>query len=406
MRKSTWRFTKIACAIGVALVIGVCQLARAGWSVNVGFTTGQGTVTVKVTSASGAISTTNVAFKANPSAAINQKSTFVYDRTNALPAGANLGTYVQVRAGAYGATSIQSTNVAGDLGDSDDLIGLIIPSSACASASVEIQPGVQTTPNSITFQYRAKLSDEGSAVLLEVKDRVTGQTKYVVLLVGPYDNTDPDSCEGTVTVTGNIENLDLVMNGHTSTLPFSIACPSDQVLACGAAPPAIYDPAPVVTSSLPYTLTYDKLPNQLVLGVTNTVTATATDINGCSVSCQFKVYRGAIDFIGFDAPINPDPILGNGTCTSPLRSFRLGNVVPVKFAMLCNGVPIVSGTPPRIKIQNCNGSDPTWGLFEVFNNEWHFNIDSTVIRNPGIYTITAILPDGSEHSVVIQYTRK
>ena len=73
--------------------------------------------------------------------------------------------------------------------------------------------------------------------------------------------------------------------------------------------------------------------------------------------------------------------------------------------MSCNGVPITSGVPPRIKIQNCNGSDPTWGLFEIFNNEWHFNIDSTIIGTAGTYIITAVLPDASEHSVVVKYKR-
>ena len=403
MEKSISRFTKIGCAAVVGMVFSHCQLGRAGWSVNVSATTGQGTVTVKITSATGVTNIVKTPFMTNPSAAINKKTNTTFAAEGLLPAGGNTNTYVQVQAFASFRTSIQATNVAGDIGDSDDLVQFVIPRSACASAAVEIQP-IQTNANSITFQYRAKLSDEGSAVLLSVTNTVTGQQKYVVLLVGPYDNTDTNSCEGTITVTGNLTNLNLVLDGHTSTLPFYVTCPPDDiVLGCGSALPTNYPPA-AVTSSLPYTLTYDPLPNQLVFGVTNIVTVTARDINGCAVNCQFKVYRQAINFDGFDSPISGADASG-GRCDTPLRTFRLGNVVPVKFAMSCNGVPITSGVSPRIKIQNCNGSDPTWGLFEIFNNEWHSNIDSTIIGTAGTYIITAVLPDASEHSVVVKYKR-
>jgi hypothetical protein len=407
MDRSIRKFTGIGCAIVVGLLISHHQLARAGWSVNVGFTTGQGTVTVKITSATGVVSSKTTPFMLNPSAAINQKSNFLFAVTNSLPAGANPGTYVQVRGAAFGKTSIQSTNVAGDIGDSDELLPFIIPTSACASAAVEIET-IKTNANSVTFQYRAKLSDEGSAMLLRVVETNSLQQiqqKYLVLLVGPYDNTDPNSCEGTITVTGNLENMGFLLDGHTSTLPFSIKCPDDMVLGCDAGALTTYAPPAEVTSSLPYTLTYDPPPNMLLFGVTNIVTASATDINGCTVSCQFKVYRQPIDFDGFDSPIGGADATG-GSCASPLRTFRLGNVVPVKFAMSCNGVLITGGVPPTIEIQGCAGnSTPYVGLFEIFNNAWHFNIDSTIIGAPGKYIVTAVLPDGSRHSVVFQYKR-
>jgi len=384
------------------------QLARAGWSVSVGAIDGKGTVTVKVTSHTGPTNKITTPYLANPSAAINQQSNFVFAATGLLPLNADPRTYVQVRASSNYVTSIQSTNFNNDIGDSvtTDLLPYIIPRSACAGSDVEILP-INVGPNSITFQYKAKLSDEGSAVLLRVVDAVTGQQKYVVLLVGPYDNTVPsNNCEGTITVNGNVNQLNMLLDGTTSTLPFSITCPPDDiVLDCGSPLPETYDPPAVATGDTgPYTITYNPLANQLVLGVTNIVTATATDTNGCTVSCQFKVYRQAITFNGFDAPIGGADATG-GSCASPLRTFRLGNVVPVKFAMLCNGVPIVSGTPPRIEIVNCNGSPAFEGLFEVFNSQWHFNIDSTVIGFPGKYIVTAVLPDGSRHSVVLQYKR-
>src|SRR6266496_1730956 len=353
MEKSIGRFTRIAYAVVVGMVISHCQMARAGWTVtNMNWSRGTGTVIVKVTSASGDVTnvTTGPLVILNPSATINKQSNFVFAATGSLPLHADARTYVQVRASANYQTSIQSTNLAGDIGDSDDLVQFVTPSSACAGSNVEIIP-IQTTANSITFQYKAKLSDAGSAVLLRVIDIVTGKQKYMILLVGPYDNTASD-CEGTITVTGDPDNLNMLLDGHTSTLPFNITCPPDMVLGCSA--PSTYDPPAVATGDTgPFTITYDKLPSQLVLGA-NVVTATATDINGCTVSCQFNVFRQSlINFDGFFSPIDGPSTSGDPLpCGTPLRTFKLGNVVPVKFKMTCDGQDVTSGIP-SITIQNC-----------------------------------------------------
>ena len=414
MEKSISRFTRIGCAVVVGLVFSYCQLARGGWSVSVGATSGKGTVTVKVTSrtstSTNVTTVTTPAFTLNPSAAINKQSNFVFTATGLLPLNADPRTYVQVRASSNWVTSIQSTNFSNDIGDSEntDLLQYIIPRSACAGSSVEILP-IQVSANSITFQYKATLSDEGSAVLLRIIDTVTGQQKYVVLLVGPYDNTGPNNCEGTITVNGNLNQLNMLLDGTTSTLPFSITCPGDMVLDCSA---STYDPPAVATGDTgPFTVTYDPPANQLVPGVTTNVTATARDINGCTVSCQFRAYRQPINFDGFFSPIGGADATG-GSCPpgTPLRTFKLGNVVPVKFKMSCNGVPVTSGTP-TITIQNCPGTRAFnyLGPFQLVNDEWHFNIDSTVIGTgapfAGNYTITATLPDGSQHFTVLNFKK-
>ena len=410
MEKSIRRFTRIGCAVVLGMVFCHYQLARAGWSVSVGAIDGKGTVTVKVTSHTGPTNKITTPYLTNPSAAINQQSNnIVFSTTGALPSGADPRTYVQVQAFASFRTSIQSTNFASDIGDSEntDLLQYIIPRSACAGSDVEIVP-INVGPNSITFQYKAKLSDEGSAVLLRVVDTVTGQQKYVVLLVGPYDNTVPsNNCEGTITVNGNVNQLNMLLDGTTSTLPFSITCPGDMVLDCSA---SSYDPPAVATGDTgPFTVTYDPAPNQLVPGVTTTVTATARDTNGCTVSCQFKVYRQPMNFEGFYSPIGGADASG-GTCQVPLRTFKLGNVVPVKFTITCGGLPVTSGVP-IIGITNCPGTRAFGyqGPFQLVNNEWHFNIDSTVIGTganfAGTYTITATLPDGSQHYTVLQYKK-
>ena len=76
--------------------------------------------------------------------------------------------------------------------------------------------------------------------------------------------------------------------------------------------------------------------------------------------------------------------------------------------MSCGGLPVTSGTP-TITIQKCTGGFTFQGPFQFVNNEWHFNIDSTVIGTganfAGNYTITATLPDGTQHTTVIQYKK-
>jgi hypothetical protein len=396
----------IVSALGLLTVLFVhhSQLAQAGWSVNVGLS-GSGTVTVKVSNAYGT-NTARTPFMAFPSAAINKQSNFVFSVTTNLPPNASSQTYVQVRAFNNYGTSIQSKTGPGDTNDSDAVLQFVIPRSACASADVDVVP-LAISSNSITLHYSAKLSDEGSAVLLQVVDATTGQQRYVILATGPSDTTT-NTCEGTFTVVGDPEQLLLLVDGNTSTLPFNIACPSDMVIPCGSATPATYDPAPVVTGDTgPFTLTYDLLPNQLAFGVTNTVTATARDTNGCTVKCQFNVYREALGFDGFFSPVGGADATG-GTCSVPLRTFKLGNVVPVKFKMICNGEAVTTGVP-TITIQRCAGGTVFSGPFQAVNDEWHFNIDSTIIgttgNNAGNYTIIATLPDGSQHTAVIQYKK-
>ena len=400
----------LTAALGLltVLLVHYSQPARAGWTVSVG-KNGIGTVQVKVSNVCGTTVIKTPLNTQNPSATINQQTNIFTFTTNALlPLCARLETYVQVRASSNYVTSIQSNTGPGDTNDSDEVLQFVIPRSACASSDVEVVP-IQILSNSVTFHYSAKLSDEGSAILLRIIDAVTGQQRYVVLLTGPSDNTG-NNCEGTFTVNGDPEKLNLLIDGNTSTLPFSIACPGDMVLGCGAAVPATYNPPAVATGdTAPFTVTYDRLPNQLAFGVTNTVTATARDTNGCTVKCQFKVYVQPINFDGFDSPIAGADATG-GTCAAPLRTFRLGNVVPVKFAMTCGGLPVTSGVP-IIGITNCPSTRAFGyqGPFQLVNDEWHFNIDSTVIGTSGNfagnYTITATLPDDSQHSVVLQFRR-
>ncbi len=401
--KVTSKIIPAAVGLLTILLANYSPSARAGWSVSVGLT-GSGTVKLKVSNACGS-NVLTTPFMLFPSATFNRQSnTFVFSTNAPPPACSTNGTYVQVRAFTNYFTSIQSKTGAGDTNDSDEVLQFVIPRSACASGDVDVVP-IQILSNAVTFHYTAKLSDEGSAVLFRIVDSVTGQNRYVVLVVGPYDNTT-NSCEGTFTVIGDPARLNLLVDGNTSTLPFDIACPGDIVLPCDAPPLTTYEPPAVAHGATgPFTVTYVPPPSQLLFGVTNTVIATARDTNGCTVKCQFNVYRQPISFDGFFSPIGGADAASGGSCDAPLRIFRLGNVVPVKFDMTCNGLPVTSGIP-IISILGCStGSISFEGPFQLVNNEWHFNIDSTIIKTAGKYKIIATLPDGSQHYTVLQFKR-
>jgi hypothetical protein len=386
------------------LLLNYSPSARAGWSVNVGLN-GSGTVQVKVSNACGT-NTIITPYMAFPSAAINQQSNKIHFATNAaLPACASSQTYVQVQATNNYKTTIKSATGPGDTNDNDLVLQFVIPRSACASGDIDVVP-VAVSNNSVTFHYTAKLSDEGTAVLLRIVDAITGQERYVVLVTGPYDNTG-QPCEGTFTVFGDPTQLNLLIDGNTSTLPFNIACPGDMVIPCGTPLPLqAYNPPAVPSGPTgPFTVTYNPTPDQLVLGVTNVVTATATDTNGCNVSCQFNVFVQPITFDGFYPPVGGADATG-GSCQAPITVAKLGSMIPVKFDLGCNGLPLTSGAP-TITIQSCTGNFVYNGPFTLVNTVWHFNIDSTVIGNSpkfaGVYRVTANLPDGSHHSAYIQF---
>jgi hypothetical protein len=392
-------------ALLTILLVNYSPPARAGWSVNVGLN-GSGTVQVKVSNACGT-NTIVTPYMAFPSAAINQQSNKIHFSTNGLlPACASSQTYVQVQATNNYKTTIKSFTGPGDANDNDDLLQFVIPRSACASGDVDVIP-VMVTNNAVTFHYIARLSDEGTAILLRVVDAVTGHERYVVLVTGPYDNTG-QPCEGTFTVFGDPSKLNLLVDGNTSTLPFSIACPGDIIVPCGSAPLTTYNPPAVPSGPTgPFTVTYNPTPDQLVLGVTNVVTATATDTNGCTVSCQFNVFVQPINFNGFYPPVGGADATG-GSCQAPIALAKLGSMIPVKFDLACNGLPLTGGSP-TITIQSCTGNFVYNGPFTLVNTVWHFNIDSSIIGTApsfaGVYKVTANLPDGSHHSAYIQFKK-
>jgi len=149
----------------------------------------------------------------------------------------------------------------------------------------------------------------------------------------------------------------------------------------------------------------------------NTVACTAVDASGNSATCSFTVTRAALGFTGFSPPIGGEVAMGTGgSFSDPLRAFKLGSTIPVKFLAGCGGTPITTGvhTLQATKYSNSVDSDPvidatptdsaTTGsqflLTDAASGEWHFNL-STKSLSVGTWKLTATLSDATIHEVWI-----
>ena len=123
-------------------------------------------------------------------------------------------------------------------------------------------------------------------------------------------------------------------------------------------------------------------------------------------------------FNGFQSPIggsveNAD----GGTYANPVKSFKLGSTIPVKFAAswLNDGAALISGihTLKAIKYSNSTDSDPpidatptdaatTGNQFRLTSTDWHFNLSTKGNGfTAGTWLLSATLVDGSQHTVWI-----
>src|SRR5262249_5544182 len=124
----------------------------------------------------------------------------------------------------------------------------------------------------------------------------------------------------------------------------TIVCPNDISVPCSAERlvPVTFsvsatdtcDPAPVVTTSI-------ASGSGFPAGVT-TVTAMARDFTGGQSTCSFSVTRDPLGFDGFAAPIGGADATGGGF-DAPVRTFKLGSVIPVKFTASCGGSAVTTG---------------------------------------------------------------
>ena len=265
---------------------------------------------------------------------------------------------------------------------------------------------------------------------------VTDTTKPVVTLLGDASMTvechgtftDPgatanDTCAGsrTVTVSGSV-NADSVGD---YTLTYSATDPSSNTGTATRTVHVVDTTKPVISAT--------GTPMNGVLGASPTAeqinaalgTATASDtcqgaltptfttssvsVNGCT-SSQTRTWNvtdaagnaatpvsrtvtwggGPLTLRGFFSPIGTQA----NDCGTTTVTVNKGNVIPIKFDVLCGTSPVTTGILPTVKIQeypDCN----TPGTFvtspAVYQNDWHGNWDTNPTKKNYKYRISVIV---------------
>lgn len=201
------------------------------------------------------------------------------------------------------------------------------------------------------------------------------------------------------------------------TTPPSVLCPSDIVVPCATdllVPVAFVASAVDVCDPEP-TIEYSVQPGAgFPVGVT-TVVCTASDASGNTASCSFQVIRNPLEFSGFSYPIGGSDATG-GCFINPLRAFKAGSTIPIKFTASSGGVPVLNGIH---RLQAIKYSDETTAgepidaspkdgasignQFRFVDGHWQFNLDTKATGlTPGIWQLVATLSDGSKHTAWIQ----
>jgi hypothetical protein len=125
----------------------------------------------------------------------------------------------------------------------------------------------------------------------------------------------------------------------------------------------------------------------------------------------------AFAFNGFYSPIGGSvENYTGGSFADPLRAFKLGSTIPVKFGAtwLNGGAALTTGihTLQAIKYSSATASDPaidatptdaatTGNQFRLTSTDWHFNLSTKSGFSAGTWLLIATLQDGSKHSVWI-----
>jgi len=109
-----------------------------------------------------------------------------------------------------------------------------------------------------------------------------------------------------------------------------------------------------------------------------------------------------------------------GSFADPLRAFKFGSTIPVRFQTGCSDAPVTRGvhTLQASKYSSSVDSDPvidatptdaaTTGnqflLTDAVSGEWHFNLNTKPL-SVGTWKLAATLSDGTIHEVWITIKR-
>lgn len=260
----------------------------------------------------------------------------------------------------------------------------------CSASNVEL--GTPTTSDNVEV---AKVENDAPSVFPKGVTLVTwtatdtsGNTAVAVQTVTVKDGEAPViACPGDLVVSSA---MDLLV-----TVEFSVTA-SDNC-----------DPQPTITYQPPSGSGFP-------VGAT-TVTCTATDEAGNTATCSFTVTRPPLGFAGFLPPLGGADVTG-GSYSAPLRSFKLGSTIPVKFTATCADTPVTTGVH-RLQVVRyvdaTHSEDPidaaTQGAanngnqFRFVDGEWHLNLSTkSTGMTRGIWKLIATLSDGSRHQAWIE----
>ncbi len=318
----------------------------------------------------------------------------------------------QPRGMAFGSLGASTANVAPTITCPDSETLTCAPAGGFAvtvSANVTDPDSAQTL--TVTLKEGTSLLDTQTgttpaANALVTFSAVTLSPGAHTLTIEVSDGTASASCTTTVTV-------------EEDTTKPTITCPANLSAGCSLDRLATVSyPAPTVSDNCDANPTVSCTPASgsanFPVGVT-TVVCTARDAAGNTSTCSFTVTRAALGFTGFLPPIGGEVATGTGgSFGDPVRAFKLGSTIPVKFTPACGGSPIATGvhTLQATKYSNATDSDtainatPTdaattgneFRLTDAATGEWHFNLNTKPL-SVGTWKLTATLSDGSLHEV-------
>jgi hypothetical protein len=215
---------------------------------------------------------------------------------------------------------------------------------------------------------------------------------------------------------GNISNKQFMVTVRDTIAP-SISCPNVAIASSVDPLVAVTYPTPVVSDAVDTAprIVYSVPSGSGFAAGTTIVTCTATDASGNSRSTTFTVTRDALQFTGFLSPVGGADSTG-GSFASPVRTFKMGSTVPVKFTASSGGSAVLTGAH-KLQAVKYSGSTTagtpidatpqdaatTGNQFQLESGEWHFNLDTkTTGMSIGIWQLIGTLSDGSQHTCWIQ----
>jgi hypothetical protein len=267
----------------------------------------------------------------------------------------------------------------------------------------------------LTYQITSGSLKSGDTIT-GVLTRVTGEN------FGTYAIS-----QGTLAISdGNSgNNYDLTFIGALLTInkrPITVTADAKTKTYSESDPPLTYQ---VTSGSLAFSDAFTGGLSRVTGELVGTYAIQQNTLSISNVSNYTLTYIGAnltittgFAFNGFHSPIGGSVENGNGgNYANPLKSFKLGSTIPVKFgaSWLNGGAALITGihTLQAIKYSNSTDSDPpidatptdaatTGNQFRLTSTDWHFNLSTKGNGfTAGTWLLRATLVDGSEQTVWI-----